>query len=122
MLTFDLEIELRSYIADPYWPERERLVNIQKESGMSRARSAANRRKALEEYLRSEGMTLKDYDELEVTRARREASYSTPPLAGAGSTGVAAADLGRSSILIDIDANCHAAAEKRLAQTSMALA
>ena len=32
---------------------------------MARARSAANRRKALEEYLRANGMTLADYDELE---------------------------------------------------------
>lgn len=59
-----VDIHLHSYVAHPYWPERERVINIQKESGMNRARSAANRRKALEEYLRNEGMTLADYDAL----------------------------------------------------------
>jgi hypothetical protein len=55
----------RGYVADPYWPERSRLIDIQKESGLNRARSDANRRKALEEYLKRKGMTLADYEELE---------------------------------------------------------
>lgn len=58
-------VHLRSYIAHPYWPEMERLISIQKESGMNRARSSANRRKALEEHLKVESMTLTDYEELE---------------------------------------------------------
>lgn len=70
MTMIQLTISLNSYIAHPYWPEMERLVNIQKESGMNRARSTANRRKALEEYLRSAGMSLTDYDQLE-TAAKR---------------------------------------------------
>lgn len=64
-MRINLEINLHSYIGHPYWPEMERLVNITKESGMSRARSSANRRKALEEYLRAENMTLAQYEELE---------------------------------------------------------
>lgn len=64
MLTYAIEVELHSYIADPYWPEVEKVINIQKQSGMNRARSSANARKALEEYLRSEQMTLADYDKL----------------------------------------------------------
>lgn len=62
--TFD-----KGYIADPYWPQRDRLINIQKESGMNRARSTANRRKALEDYLTPRGMSLADYERIE-----REAS------------------------------------------------
>lgn len=65
MPVLTLTVELHSYVGHPYWPEMERLVNITKESGMSRARSSANRRKALEEYLKAEKMTLADYDELE---------------------------------------------------------
>jgi hypothetical protein len=61
----NLTIDIDSYVGDPYRPERERLINIQKESGMNRARSTANRRKALEEYLRANEMTLAAYDELE---------------------------------------------------------
>lgn len=64
MISYQLEVEIHSYIADPYWPERERVINIQKESGMNRARSSANARKALEEYLRANEMTLADYDAL----------------------------------------------------------
>lgn len=60
-----VRVHLKSYIAHPYWPEMERLINIQKESGMNRARSSANRRKALEEHLKSEGMSLADYELLE---------------------------------------------------------
>src|SRR5438132_8335940 len=69
-MLIEITVELDSYIAHPYWPEMERLVNIQKESGMARARSSANRRKALEEFLRSESMTLQDYDDLEKLATR----------------------------------------------------
>lgn len=65
-----LTIDLHSYIAHPYWPEQERLINIIKESGMSRARSSANRRKALEEYLRQNDMSLTEYEKLEQAAAR----------------------------------------------------
>jgi hypothetical protein len=64
MITYGLKVNLQSYIAHPYWPEREAVINITKESGMQRARSDANRRKALEEYLRSKEMTLADWDRL----------------------------------------------------------
>lgn len=65
MTTYQLEIVLHSYIGHPYWPERERVINIVKESGMSRARSTANRRSALEQYLKSAGMTLAQFEELQ---------------------------------------------------------
>ena len=53
----DEEVEC-GYIAEPYWPEMYEYINITKESGMNRARSAANRRKALEEHLRANGSLL----------------------------------------------------------------
>lgn len=53
------------FIADPYWPEREELINIQKNSGMNRARSEQKREDALKEYLRRNGYTLEQYAELE---------------------------------------------------------
>jgi hypothetical protein len=55
----------KGYIADPYWPARDTLINIQKQSGMNRAKSDANRRKALEAHLKSVGMSFDDYEELE---------------------------------------------------------
>ena len=65
MLTYRLIVHVDSYIGHPYWPERERLINITKESGMSRARSDANRNKALETYLKNHNMTVADYERLE---------------------------------------------------------
>ena len=53
------------YIGNPYWPEMFRLIEITKESGMNRARASQNRRKALEEFLRSRGMTMADFEQLE---------------------------------------------------------
>lgn len=52
------------YIEHPYWPEMAEFINITKESGMNRAKSSANRRKALEEHLKSKGMTVADFDKL----------------------------------------------------------
>ena len=75
-MRINLTIDLHSYIGHPYWPQMSVLVNIQKESGMNRARSTANRRKALEEWLRAEGMSLADYEALEEAAARP--FYTTP--------------------------------------------
>jgi hypothetical protein len=56
---------IRGYIADPYWPQRAELIDIQKQSGMNRAKSEANRGKALEEWLKRNGKTLDWYKALE---------------------------------------------------------
>jgi hypothetical protein len=55
----------KGYVGDPYWPELNDVIDIQKKSGMNRARSTPNRRKALEEYLVTIGKTLDQYRELE---------------------------------------------------------
>lgn len=67
---FHLKLVLHSYVGHPYWSEMERLINITKESGMNRARSTANRRKSLEEYLQHNNMTLAEYEELEKSANR----------------------------------------------------
>jgi hypothetical protein len=74
MLTFEMSLYFaKGYIGDPYWPEREQVINVQKQSGMNRARSTANRRKALEEHLQAIGMSLADYEALE--RKAKEPFY-----------------------------------------------
>lgn len=55
----------KGYIENPYWPEMFRLIEIQKQSGVNRARTEANRRRALEEHLRSISMTFEQYQQLE---------------------------------------------------------
>jgi len=58
------------YIEHPYWPEQYRKIEIDKKSGINRARTEANRRKALEAYLVEVGMTLDQYKELCAMAAR----------------------------------------------------
>src|SRR5262249_11535065 len=53
------------YIADPYLPEREELINVQKGSGMNRARSEQKRQQALSDYLKRIDWTPERYAELE---------------------------------------------------------
>ena len=69
-LIFDIEVAFSAdegcgFIAEPFTPEMSRYIDITKQSGMNRARSTANRRKALEEHLKQIGMTLVEFDELE---------------------------------------------------------
>jgi hypothetical protein len=64
-LTFD-----RGYIAHPYWPARERVISIRKQSGVDRARSEPKREKALKAYLDTHDMTMEQYRELEAAAAR----------------------------------------------------
>lgn len=53
------------YIGNPYWPEMAKLIDIQKRSGMNRAKTDANRRRALEQHLISQGLSYQDYLDLE---------------------------------------------------------
>lgn len=61
----------KGYIADPYWPELEKLINIQKESGMNRARTAPNREKALAAYLEVSNIKREEYERLAVRSQRK---------------------------------------------------
>lgn len=69
-MEFKVAVHLDKYIAAPYWPELQKLINIQKESGLSRARAPETRRKALDSHLAAIGMTREDYQELERLAAR----------------------------------------------------
>jgi len=58
------------YIAEPYWPERAQVIDIDKESGVSRARSESARVKALDAHLKKIGMTADQFDKLKLRAAR----------------------------------------------------
>src|SRR5262245_46923933 len=60
----DVTFRLANYIGHPYLAELERVITIQRDSGMNRARSAENRAKALNQHLEAEGMTIDDYERL----------------------------------------------------------
>jgi hypothetical protein len=66
----ELVLHFRSYIADPYWPAREQLVTIEKQSGINRARSQDTRDKALRGYLEKIGLTIQDYEKLQALAGR----------------------------------------------------
>jgi hypothetical protein len=51
----------KGYIAHPYTPAMERVINIEKESGMRRVRSSEKAARALADYLASRDMTQDDY-------------------------------------------------------------
>src|ERR1700758_3157147 len=60
----------KGYIAHPYWPEQEKIINIQKESGVNRVRSAQKRDKTLKDFLTSRDMSMDDYHKLADLAAR----------------------------------------------------
>jgi hypothetical protein len=57
-------LKVRSYIADPYWPEQERLITIRKQSGVDRARSEEKRAKVLADFLKQRGIADAEYKTL----------------------------------------------------------
>lgn len=65
MKELDITLHVRQYIANPYWAAREKIVNIQKESGMNRARSNDRKEAALRTYLERIGMEYGEYEALE---------------------------------------------------------
>mgnify|MGYP001563415400 FL=1 len=60
----------KGYIANPYWPELEKLINIHKESGMNRSRTAEGRVKALDNYLHARNLDMDAYRRLETAAER----------------------------------------------------
>lgn len=60
----------KGYIAHPFWPAREKLINIQKQSGLNRARSEDKRQKTLSAWLQAHGLSLDDYRVLEAQANR----------------------------------------------------
>lgn len=53
------------YIAEPYWPERAAAIDIDKQSGVSRARSESARVKALDAHLKKIGMSAEEFYRLQ---------------------------------------------------------
>jgi hypothetical protein len=70
-LTLRFDRGSKGYIAHPYWPDLEKVINIQKSSGCNRARSEKNRAAALSDYLAKIGMTLEEYQAMEKRAARQ---------------------------------------------------
>jgi hypothetical protein len=66
----EFRLKFSSYIAEPYWAEREKLVTIEKRSGMNLARSEDRREAALLKHLENIGSSPEEYQELKKLAAR----------------------------------------------------
>jgi len=57
LIKIEVTIQMANYIGHPYWPERETIISIQKDSGMSRQKSDEKRALALRSQLKKVGLT-----------------------------------------------------------------
>jgi len=69
--TIKIEIALENYIDNPYWPETELIVRIQKDSGYSRQKSDEKRKAAIDAQLKKIGMTREQFEAAERKAAER---------------------------------------------------
>lgn len=68
--TIRCKLRMEKYIADTYWPERQRVIQIQLHAGMNRLRNEDKKLAALKAQCEKEGITVEDYYEL-IKRAER---------------------------------------------------
>lgn len=64
-----VSLELKNYIAHPFWPERNRCIEIEKKSGVNRQKSDEKRVAALKAECTRQGVTYEQYLELRVKAA-----------------------------------------------------
>jgi len=69
-ITRTATIQVASYIGDPFWTEMSELIDIQKKSGMNRARSEDKKEAALKAWLKKENITDAEYKALEALASR----------------------------------------------------
>lgn len=67
----DIVLEMQSYIAHPYWPARNKVIEIQKKSGVNRQKSEEKREAALKAECARQGITFERYHELLVEAAEQ---------------------------------------------------
>ena len=60
-MLIDVVLEMRSYIAHPYWPETNACIEIEKKSGVNRQRSDDKRVTALKAECQKQGVTYEEY-------------------------------------------------------------
>lgn len=70
MVTVQVKISIKKYIAHPYWSELAQVIDIQKQSGVNRVRSEDKREAALANFLKKQGKTKEEYDAL-VLKSKR---------------------------------------------------
>ncbi len=67
----NVTIEFDRYIAHPYWPERETVIKIMKDSGMARQKSDDKRETALMNQLKKEGISKEEFERIKAAANRQ---------------------------------------------------
>lgn len=57
----EFTIEMKNYIAHPFWPARNRVIEIEKKSGVNRQKSEEKRAAAIKAECERQGFTIEDY-------------------------------------------------------------
>lgn len=68
---FAVVLKVESYIAEPYWPELQELIDIYKMSGYNRAKTESSRENALQRWLEKNGLEMAFVEDL-----KKRSSYS----------------------------------------------
>lgn len=76
IVTFRLD----NYIAHPFWPAKNTVIDIEKKSGVNRQKSEEKRQAALKAECARQGITLLDYEQLKKEAA--EEWYRSPQIPG----------------------------------------
>ena len=63
-------VKMESYIAHPFWPEKERLIQIELHAHLKLLKNEDKKAAALKGQLDKEGLTMADYEALQVRAAR----------------------------------------------------
>jgi len=71
MRKIEVTLNVASYIAHPFWPEREQVVNILKTSGYNRVRSEDKREQSLRRWLEKNGLRWEDWEVLKKKAERQ---------------------------------------------------
>jgi len=71
MLLIQIELLMESYIAHPFWPARNRVIEIEKKSGVNRQRSEDKRQAALKAECERQGYTMEQYEQFRVEAAEQ---------------------------------------------------
>lgn len=64
-------LTMRSYIAHPFWDARNRVIEIEKKSGVNRQKSDEKRQAALKAECEKQGCTLADYERMKIEAAEQ---------------------------------------------------
>ncbi len=70
MITLTLHVMFENYIAHPYWPEKNTVIEVEKKSGMNRCKSDKTRDQALNAQLKKMDLSIKEYQRLKELAAR----------------------------------------------------